>query len=629
MSSETDSSQNSTPVLLPCETHHSGSNLTLHDHRKQPESLPVKVGFQKDSCASDVENNKRDDEYNENSEKCQSYPLKSQPTDDHQSTSKSNERLTSYTHLKPSADVQQRPYLSSKKQGSRLDRSLSWISARSSNSKRSIQSLHTETEKDVCFPVKPKSSVLNGIDFNEIVAFCEADGNKEDSSDEESREFKFNNSLFTSGLKNSQSHGGPKILLGENNNEGDLSPNDPGRGDEGITFGGAYEAGMLEQERFSFFSTEAENTIYAYDFPSLVNEGQSFKEFFEQQSGTWWLDCFSPTDAEMKMLTRAFGLHPLTAEDIRDQETREKIELFKSYYFVCFHTFDDDKESENFLEPINVYIVVFKDGIMTFHYSPLHHPTNVRRRIRQLHEYFEVSADWICYAIIDDITDSFGPIIRSIEYEADAIEDSVFVAREADFSSILQRIGESRRLTMTLIRLLSGKADVIKMYAKRCNEHWNTVPKNEIVIYLSDIQDHIVTMFQNLLAYEKIFSRSHANYLAQLQVESFNANNRTTEILSRVTLIGTILVPLNLVTGLFGMNVKVPGMDGSNLGWFFGIIGFLCFIIVIFAIIAKYWLFKPPPQPVPVVSTPYHLRPSSLYSARTISSSPGTNRFEY
>ena len=75
-------------------------------------------------------------------------------------------------------------------------------------------------------------------------------------------------------------------------------------------------------------------------------------------------------------------------------------------------------------------------------------------------------------------------------------------------------------------------------------------PRADIALYLGDIQDHIITMFQNLLAYEKIFSRSHSNYLAQLQVESFNSNNKITEMFSKITLIGTMLVPLNLVTGL-------------------------------------------------------------------------------
>lgn len=206
-----------------------------------------------------------------------------------------------------------------------------------------------------------------------------------------------------------------------------------------------------------------------------MSEGQTFYELFRGGEPTWWLDCSCPTDDEMRCIAKAFGIHPLTAEDIRMQETREKVELFKSYYFVCFHTFENDKESEDFLEPINVYIVVCRSGVLTFHFGPISHCANVRRRVRQLRDYVNVNSDWLCYALIDDITDSFAPVIQSIEYEADAIEDSVFMARDMDFAAMLQRIGESRRKTMTLMRLLSGKADVIKMFAKRCQDEANGI----------------------------------------------------------------------------------------------------------------------------------------------------------
>ena len=404
---------------------------------------------------------------------------------------------------------------------------------------------------------------------------------------------------------------------------------------EEVKFGDARVTGTYGDatfNRFSFFHSESEETVHAPDIPSLVPNGESIQELFHNGEETWWLDCTCPTDAEMKMLAKAFGIHPLTAEDIRMQETREKVELFKSYYFVCFHTFEADKESEDYLEPINVYIVVFRDGILTFHFSPLTHPASVRRRVRQLRDYVDVTADWLCYAMIDDITDSFAPAIQAIEYETDVIEDAVFTSRESDFSRMLQRIGESRRKVMTLMRLLSGKADVIKMFAKRCqddanfeykgargrfNENdvsystlssgsrvytnmqagdiqkqhnfGNARPRAEIALYLGDIQDHIITMFQNLTAYEKIFSRSHSNYLAQLQCESLGENNKVTQMFSKVTIIGTMLVPLNLVTGLFGMNVKVPGQD-SHIAWFYGILGVLLLLLGLSVVFANLWM---------------------------------------
>jgi magnesium transporter len=189
----------------------------------------------------------------------------------------------------------------------------------------------------------------------------------------------------------------------------------------------------------------------------------------------------------------------------------------------------------------------------------------------------------------DDIVDSFGPIMRDVEIESEAIEDHVFVARVEDFGTFLPRIGDLRKKVMTLMRLLGGKADVIRGFSKRCNEQYSVTPRGDIGLYLGDIQDHIVTMVSNLTHFEKMLSRSHSNYLAQLNVSNIMLGNHVNNILSKVTLIASLLVPMNLICGLWGMNVPVPGKDSESLGWFFGIVGFIGFMLVSTAVIARYY----------------------------------------
>jgi magnesium transporter len=97
----------------------------------------------------------------------------------------------------------------------------------------------------------------------------------------------------------------------------------------------------------------------------------------EQDMNTWWLDVQSPTDEEMKMLSKVFSIHPLTTEDILMEETREKIELFRNYYLVCFRSFDQDPYSPTHLEPLNMYIIVFREGILSV---CLHFPFSLKSR---------------------------------------------------------------------------------------------------------------------------------------------------------------------------------------------------------------------------------------------------------
>ncbi|RMZ86097.1 hypothetical protein DV737_g74, partial [Chaetothyriales sp. CBS 132003] len=405
--------------------------------------------------------------------------------------------------------------------------------------------------------------------------------------------------------------------------------------------------------RFTYFCEEFESTIHSQTISELVQPGASFRELFIPQPPeladstgrrarlgrrigqgaakppkygprpTFWLDVLCPTDQEMRVLCKTFGIHALTAEDIMMQEAREKVELFRNYYFINYRTFEQDTNSEDYLEPVNMYVCVFRHGIITFHFSQVPHPANVRRRIRQLSDYLILSADWISYAIIDDITDAYHPLVASIEAEVDDIDDLILNAlhstnvlsgravgpgpgvsgppgsnssnsrpksdagAEDTVSGIgmLRRIGECRKKVMSLYRLLGQKADVIKGFAKRCNEQWEVAPRSEIGLYLGDIQDHIITMSSNLSHYEALLSRAHSNYLAQVNIRMGERQESTADILGRLTVIGTIVLPMNIICGMWGMNVKVPGQEVDSLNWFWAITAGL----VLFAIACYTW----------------------------------------
>ncbi|KAI9876674.1 MAG: CorA metal ion transporter, partial [Watsoniomyces obsoletus] len=135
----------------------------------------------------------------------------------------------------------------------------------------------------------------------------------------------------------------------------------------------------------------------------------------------------------------------------------------------------------------------------------------------------------------------------------------------------LRRIGECRKKVMSLYRLLGQKADVIKGFAKRCNEQWEVAPKSEIGLYLGDIQDHIITMSSNLSHYETLLGRAHNNYLAGVNIRMNERSEKTADILGKLTVIGTIVLPMNIICGMWGMNVKVPGQEIDNLYWFWSI----------------------------------------------------------
>ncbi|KAF2142708.1 uncharacterized protein K452DRAFT_225737 [Aplosporella prunicola CBS 121167] len=462
---------------------------------------------------------------------------------------------------------------------------------------------HSSAEEDVCFPVPEEAGKTYRIDFEELEEFVAENTTKTPIVNPLSRKpsktsIKSNASSTKPRVFHDLRQKGsvtdfPKFAMSDaphayNQTE---AADSSGEVEEKGEFGpgaGVFEA---HQNRFGFFSSELDDTIHATDLGGLLMPGESFRDLFElpPDAGLWWLDMLNPTEEEVFAICKAFGVHPLTREDILMQEAREKVELFKQYYFVCFRSFYQmDKESEYFLEPVNVYAVVFREGLLTFTFAPNPHAGNIRKRISRLKDYISLSADWVCYALIDDIVDTFGPVIREIEYETDAIEDQVFTARAEDSRQILRAIGECRKKVMSMMRLLGGKADVIKGFAKRCNEQYSVAPRGDVGLYLSDIQDHVVTMMSNLSHFEKMLSRSHSNYLAQISIDNLSQGNSVNEMLGKITVIATILVPLNLVCGMFGMNVPVPGgADGGSLAWWFGILGVMTAFVAMCLLVAR------------------------------------------
>jgi len=316
-------------------------------------------------------------------------------------------------------------------------------------------------------------------------------------------------------------------------------------------------------ERIIFYCKENNHIQRVNSFQELKKVGQnSISETMKKNF--FWFDILNPTKEEITILSDVFGIHLLTVEDIEFDDTREKIETFLNYYFLSVSSFEQN--SYTYIQPISVSILVFKNCVLSFHKRPTPHPDNILKRIMQLSLYdFQVNGDWLAYAHIDDIADSFMPYLRTIEIDVDSIDELVLILKESEQNDMLRRIGLARKHVTSLLRLLTDKADIIKIFIKRLS---TLSPKSETLLYLSDVQDHIITMVQNLSHYDKTLTRAHSNYLAQITIEITLTASRTNDIVMKITALGSIFLPLNVITGMWGMNVTVPGQTSDTYNSF-------------------------------------------------------------
>jgi magnesium transporter len=165
------------------------------------------------------------------------------------------------------------------------------------------------------------------------------------------------------------------------------------------------------------------------------------------------------------------------------------------------------------------------------------------------------------------------------------MEDSVSITRPDDIGMALQQIYKSRKEVLHIRQLLNDKTDVIRSFARHCESFGASL--SQVSLYLSDIQDHVLTMIANLDAAEQMLSRGQSKYLSQLSFDSTRMRNQIMHALGRLTMIAGIIVPCQFVTGLFGMNVTVPGEDKNTLAAWSSILGIILALILLFITIAR------------------------------------------
>jgi magnesium transporter len=261
------------------------------------------------------------------------------------------------------------------------------------------------------------------------------------------------------------------------------------------------------------------------------------------------------------------------------------------------------------MQAFNVYILVYPTFVLTFHHFPLASVGNVVRRLEQLKSYLVITPHWINYALLDDITDQFSPVLHALEMEIDAIDDLVLIISVQEQADMLRRIAQARKRVTNLQRLLQTKSDVIRVNIKRLeslinprsdDQQFNSMMR-DTCLYLGDIQDHVITMEQLLEHIDTTLSRSHSNYLAQISIDITLTSNRANDTMKKLTALASLMVPLNLLTGLMGMNVRIPGMhitddDDPNYLWFTGIIVLMALICLVgYLVIRKMQGFDPTP----------------------------------
>ena len=257
-----------------------------------------------------------------------------------------------------------------------------------------------------------------------------------------------------------------------------------------------------------------------------------------------WFDIADPASPELDELARRFGLHELQIEDCRHRPQRPKTEEHDHYIFTVLKHMHDPADLE--FDDIDVFIG--PDFLITVHRADSAVFDAVRNRAQQEHTD---RLDRIFYMIVDKIVDAYQPVLDKL---ADDIADIEDVVLEQPDPEMLARIFALKRKLVGFRRVAGGMREVVNELMRR----EKGLLGDDLDVYFRDIYDHIIRTVELIETYRDLLSGALDIYLSAVA-------NRTNEVMKILTVWGTVALPLVIITGFFGMNLKLP-WEGSYLG---------------------------------------------------------------
>jgi magnesium transporter len=158
---------------------------------------------------------------------------------------------------------------------------------------------------------------------------------------------------------------------------------------------------------------------------------------------------------------------------------------------------------------------------------------------------------WLAHAFIDAVIDRFLPFMDLLQRRIDDAELQVMTAPASEGGPALPEIIALKRSIQALCRIAHHQRDILLQLS---HADYSQIPK-EARPYVRDVYDHFTRVAEDAELYKDVVTNvvdAHMNM----------QSNRMNDTVKRLTLISTMLLPLNVITSFYGMNfTSLPGLS--------------------------------------------------------------------
>ena len=292
-------------------------------------------------------------------------------------------------------------------------------------------------------------------------------------------------------------------------------------------------------------------------------------------AGLTWINLDAPTIDSAQELAERFGWHPLDVEDVLSKRQRPKVDDYtdEGYLFGVLHFPVYDKTIQR-LNAAELDVFVGPDYLVTLPNVELLPVTRLFRRCeddeRFCEQLFSKGSGRLLYEVLDDLFDYCFPILDKIGHKLDSLEDDVFEGRSEE---VVRDISNVKQEIISYRKIIKPERSTLRLLER----HVERFLPEELELYFDDIVDAAERVWDILDNYKEVVE-------ALEQTNESVISHRQNDVLRILTTFSVVLLPLTLITGFFGMNVRFPGHDTLWAFWtiFTGMVAVLAGLLTFF-----------------------------------------------
>ncbi len=276
----------------------------------------------------------------------------------------------------------------------------------------------------------------------------------------------------------------------------------------------------------------------------LTFEGQSSaatREAVEQRvivGDFFWLDLDGVDDEVRDLLLRVFKIHELAVEDAEQFGQRPKVEDYDNFMYMVVHGASAGPSST-----IEVHFIFAEHFVITIRHGGCPAIEMVRDRIGHRNTFGTHAPHFaLVYLVIDQLVDSFFPLLNQFDNQIDELEDAILVNPT---DGQLGTLFAMKRSLITIRKVITPQRDMFASISSGVVELPGVT--DDGLRYMRDIYDHLIRISDLVDGYRDLLSGVMDTHLSTV-------SNRLNVVMKQLTIIATVFLPLSFLTGFFGQN---------------------------------------------------------------------------